>query len=73
MIPQKSPKVIVKAHPEVLDLAPEEKAGPRPLESHLSALAEPLPSTVLQTKETESKKPEWCTTMSGLKHEAFNS
>lgn len=50
MITQKNPKVTVKAYPEVLDLALEEKAGPRPLECHLSALAEPLPSIVLQTK-----------------------
>lgn len=71
MITQKNPKVIVKAYPEVLDLAPKEKAGPRPLESHLSALAEPLPSTVLQTKETKSKKP--VMQNDGLKHEGFNS
>lgn len=73
MIIQKNPKVIAKAYPEVLDLALEEKAGPRPLESHLSALAELRPSTVLQTKETKSKMPQWCKTTSGLKHEAFNS
>lgn len=59
IIPQeKKNQVIIKAYPEVLDLALEEKAGPRPLESHLSVLAELLPSTVLQTKETKSKKPE---------------
>lgn len=39
----------------MLNLALEEMAGPRPLENHLSVLAEHPTLTVLQTTETKSK------------------
>lgn len=48
-------RVIKKSYPEVLNLALEEMAGPRPLENHLSVLAEHPTLTVLQTTETKSK------------------